>query len=194
MVFLRDILNFALAGVGLIITGPVLLVALWLVKRQSPGPGIFRQTRIGRFGVPFTCYKVRTMYVDTPDLPTHEMTPDGITSIGRFLRRTRIDEIPQLWNVLRNDMRLVGPRPCLPKQTELIEARKALGVDQLYPGITGISQAMHIDMSEPQRLAEMDATYIGQVNPLTDLKILFVTVFGMARIPDFVKKPDQTGV
>jgi len=188
MIFLRDILNFALAGIGLVATSPLLLVAMWLVKRESPGPAIFEQTRIGRFGVPFTCYKVRTMYVDTPDLPTHEISVDGVTRTGRVLRRLRIDEIPQLWNVLRNDMRLVGPRPCLPKQTELIEARKALGVDQLYPGITGISQAMHIDMSEPQRLATMDATYIGRVNPVMDLKILFMTVLGLRRIPDFVKK------
>lgn len=190
MIFLRDILNFTLAGVGLVVTAPLLLVALWLVKRESPGPAIFAQTRIGRFGVPFTCYKVRTMFVDTPDLPTHEMRADGVTKTGRTLRRLRIDEIPQLWNVLRNDMRLVGPRPCLPKQTELIEARKALGVDQLHPGITGISQALHIDMSEPQKLARTDATYVGRVNPLTDLKILLMTVFGMGRLPDFVKKPD----
>jgi O-antigen biosynthesis protein WbqP len=190
MVLLRDILSFVLAAAMLIAALPILLVAMWLVKRESPGPAIFAQTRVGRFGVPFTCYKVRTMYANTPDVPTHEMTADGVTRVGRSLRRLRIDEIPQLWNVLRNDMRLVGPRPCLPKQTELIAARKALGVDQLYPGITGISQALHIDMSVPDKLAKMDATYIGHVNPLTDLKIMAMTAVGMLALPDFVKKRD----
>lgn len=190
MISFRTIFHVTSAAAVIIATSPILIVAMWLVRRQSPGPAIFRQTRIGRFGRPFTCYKLRTMYVETPDLPTHEMRQDNVTPIGHKLRRWRVDEIPQLWNVMRNDMRLVGPRPCLPKQTELIEARKALGVDQLYPGITGIAQAKHIDMSDPQRLAAMDATYIGHDNTLMDIKILFRTVGGMVALPDFVKKAE----
>lgn len=184
----REALNFILAGLVLVAAAPVLLLAAIAIKLESAGPAIFAQTRVGRFGKPFTCYKLRTMYVDTPHVPTHEMTASGVTGIGRIFRRLRIDEIPQLWNVLINDMRLVGPRPCLPSQTELIEARKRLGVDALYPGVTGIAQALHIDMSTPQKLANVDATYLGRVNALTDLKILGMTALGILKLPDFVRK------
>jgi O-antigen biosynthesis protein WbqP len=183
----REILNFSLAGLGLLAGLPVLALAIIAVRRESPGPAIFKQTRVGRNGQPFTCYKVRTMYVDTPHLPTHEAPPTGVTGTGKWLRRLRIDEIPQLWNVLRNDMRLVGPRPCLPTQTELIAARRERGVDKLYPGITGISQTLHIDMSTPVKLANVDATYLGHVNARTDLKIMFNTVSSVLRWKDLVK-------
>lgn len=183
----REILNFSLAGLGLVIGAPVLAIAVLMVKRESPGPAIFKQIRVGRFGREFTCYKVRTMYVDTPNVPTYEVAASGVTKVGAWLRRLRIDEIPQLWNVLRNDMRLVGPRPCLPSQTQLITARAERGVDHLYPGITGIAQTLHIDMSTPIKLANVDATYLGHVNARTDLRILFATVSSVLRWKDLVK-------
>lgn len=187
MIVTREITNFTLAAVGLVCGLPLLALAAVAVKLESPGPVIFRQTRVGRFGKPFTCYKVRTMFVDTPHLPTHEAPPTGVTRSGKWLRRSRIDEIPQLWNVLRNEMRLVGPRPCLPSQTELIDARRERGVDQLYPGITGISQTLHIDMSTPVKLANVDATYLNHVNARTDLRVLWSTVSSILRWKDLVK-------
>lgn len=161
----------------------ILLVAicLVLVRRDSRGPGIFAQKRVGRGGVIFTCYKLRTMYVDTRDAPTHKTDRNSVTPIGAILRKLKLDELPQLWNVLRGDMSIVGPRPCLPSQFELIEARRANGVLSLSPGITGVAQIQGIDMSDPGRLAQEDAKYIGSAGFIRDIKIIVATVLGAGR-------------
>src|SRR3954447_22659873 len=138
---------------------PVLLIILLAIRLQSPGPAIFAQLRVGQAGRPFTCYKFRTMYSGTANLPTHEVQASSVTPLGEYLRRFKIDELPQLWNVLAGDMSLVGPRPCLPTQTELVAARRRLGVFSVRPGITGLAQIRGIDMSDANRLAEVDAQY-----------------------------------
>ncbi|MCK5750500.1 MAG: sugar transferase, partial [Oricola sp.] len=124
-----------------------------------------------------TCYKFRTMAEDAPQAGTHEVAPGHITPLGRFLRKTKIDELPQVWNVARGEMNLVGPRPCLPSQTELIDRRRKLGVFECTPGVTGLAQVGGIDMSEPEKLARVDAEYCRLRTIVLDIKLLFATIF-----------------
>ncbi|KAA3451006.1 lipid carrier--UDP-N-acetylgalactosaminyltransferase [Mesorhizobium sp. SARCC-RB16n] len=173
----KKIFDLAGAAVLLVATSPVLLLAILAVRASSPGPVIFSQTRIGREGALFRCHKLRTMYQGTPSLPSHETPASAVTSVGKSLRKFKLDELPQLWNVLRGEMSLVGPRPCLPTQTELIECRRRLGVLQALPGMTGLAQIRGIDMSKPQLLAETDATYLRTASFWLDLRILFGTLY-----------------
>ena len=158
--------------------GWILAVVWVLVRMGSPGPGIFAQERVGQNGKTFICYKFRTMKAGTKQAGTHEMTADAITGIGAFLRKTKIDELPQVWNILRGELSLVGPRPGLPVQTKLTEERQAHGVFSVLPGITGLAQINGVDMSDPARLAQMDAQYIAQRGLLLDLKIILATFLG----------------
>jgi O-antigen biosynthesis protein WbqP len=145
---------------------------------NSPGPGILAQRRIGRDGRQFTCYKLRTMHQNTAQVPTHQVGTSALTSIGGFLRRSKLDELPQLLNVLRGDMSLVGPRPCLPTQAELIEARSRLGALGVLPGVTGLAQIQGVDMSDPARLAAIDAQYARTRTFGGDLLIILRTLTG----------------
>lgn len=156
-----------------------LLILIWVaVRLQSPGPGLFRQERVGRNATIFTCYKFRTMYVCAPNRGTHEVSASMVTPLGVLLRKTKLDELPQLINILLNQMSLVGPRPCLPAQTELIKERRSRGVFELKPGITGLAQINGVDMSEPVRLARLDERYVKLRSLLLDIKILVATVLG----------------
>lgn len=148
------------------------------IRLESPGPAIFRQVRVGRGRRPFVLYKLRTMSADTGDRASHEVSAAQITRVGGLLRRTKLDELPQLLNVVRGDMSFVGPRPCLPGQTLLVEERERRGVHALRPGITGPAQLAGIDMSTPVALAEADAAYLGRVDLAGDLKILLLTAAG----------------
>jgi len=169
--------DLVVAAPLLVLTSPILLAAILAIRATSPGPAIFSQTRVGRGGVLFACRKLRTMRRGTPSLPTHEAPASAVTAVGKVLRRTKIDELPQLWNVLKGEMTLVGPRPCLPTQTELIERRKALGVLAALPGITGLAQIKGIDMSDPKLCAETDAAYVGAASIGLDLRILLGTFY-----------------
>jgi lipopolysaccharide/colanic/teichoic acid biosynthesis glycosyltransferase len=156
-----------------------LMIVIWIViKLQSPGPGIFAQDRVGRRGKMFTCYKFRTMKLGTAQAATNEVSASSVTALGHFLRRTKIDELPQIWNIFRNEVSLVGPRPCLPVQGALVEARRRHGVLELKPGITGLAQVNGIDMSEPERLARWDVRYGALQSLILDLKIILATVMG----------------
>jgi len=156
-----------------------LLLAVWvLVKTGSEGPGIFAQERIGKGGAVFTCYKFRTMGKDTRQAGTHEISESAVTPIGAFLRKTKIDELPQVWNILKGELSLIGPRPCLPVQVELVAERRKRGVLGVLPGITGLAQIQGIDMSHPVRLARKDAEYIARCGLLLDLKIILATFTG----------------
>jgi O-antigen biosynthesis protein WbqP len=117
------------------------------------------------------------MHRDTPTLPTHEAPAGSVTAVGRLLRATKIDELPQLWNVVIGEMSLVGPRPCLPTQAELIERRSQLGVLAALPGITGLAQVKGIDMSDPKLCAEADAAYVRAASIGLDLRILLWTLY-----------------
>ncbi|UPH70243.1 sugar transferase [Abyssibius alkaniclasticus] len=172
---LIDVL-FSVAVITL--AGWILAIVWVLVRLGSSGPGIFAQERVGQNGKTFTCYKFRTMKTGTKQAGTHEMTADAITGIGAFLRKTKIDELPQVWNILRGELSLVGPRPGLPVQTKLTDERQAHGVFSVLPGITGLAQINGVDMSDPERLARMDAKYIAQRGLLLDLKIVLATFLG----------------
>jgi lipopolysaccharide/colanic/teichoic acid biosynthesis glycosyltransferase len=168
--------DIVFSALGLLAAAPVIGLLVLAVRRDSAGPGIFRQRRIGRNGEPFVCLKLRTMRSDAPELPTHQSTADQVTRLGGRLRRWKLDELPQLWNVLTGDMSFVGPRPCLPSQTELIAERRKRGVLSIRPGITGLAQIRGVDMSDPVRLAELDARYLERMTLAADLKILLGTL------------------
>lgn len=156
-----------------------LLIAIWAaIRLQSPGPGLFAQKRVGRHGKVFICYKFRTMNLGTVERGTHEVSSNAVTKIGGILRRTKLDELPQIFNILKNEISLVGPRPCLPVQTELIEARRRRDVLKLKPGITGLSQVNGIDMSEPKTLARWDSRYAALQSLMLDLRIILSTAIG----------------
>lgn len=169
--------DLTIAPVMLAVTSPVVLIAMLAVRATSPGPAIFSQPRVGRGGAVFACHKLRTMHRNTPSLPTHEAPAGSVTAVGRVLRSTKIDELPQLWNVLKGEMSLVGPRPCLPTQTELIGYRQRLGVLSALPGITGLAQIKGIDMSDPKLCAETDAAYLKAASIGLDLRILLKTFY-----------------
>jgi lipopolysaccharide/colanic/teichoic acid biosynthesis glycosyltransferase len=169
-------LAFALA-VALLLNW--LLLACWvLIRIESSGPGIFAQPRIGRHGKIFTCYKFRTMVDGTRQAASHEVSLASVTRMGRFMRRTKIDELPQVWNILRNEISLVGPRPCLPVQQELIEERCARGVLTMKPGISGYAQVHNIDMSDPIWLAKIDSHYKMLRSVPFNLRIIIATIIG----------------
>ncbi len=162
---------------GLIVGLPLLLL-LTLMGLFDTGSPFFRQERVGRHKRPFTLIKFRTMRPDTPSVATHLADASAITPFGHFLRRTKLDELPQLWNVLKGDMSLVGPRPCLFNQIDLIEERERRGVFSVRPGITGLAQVNGIDMSDPKRLAEVDAQMIERMNVADYFRYLFLTAMG----------------
>jgi lipopolysaccharide/colanic/teichoic acid biosynthesis glycosyltransferase len=176
--FVRRAVDLAFALVVIVFFWWALLLIWVAVKLQSPGPGIFAQRRIGRNGAEFTCYKFRTMRLGTKQAATNEVSATAVTRLGHFLRRSKLDELPQVVNILRNEISLIGPRPCLPVQRELIEERRKRGVLRLKPGISGLSQVNGIDMSEPVRLARHDARYAAMQSLLLDLKIALATVLG----------------
>ncbi|WP_416224219.1 sugar transferase [Thiohalophilus sp.] len=162
---------------GLIVGMPVLLV-LWVIGLFDTGSPLFRQERVGRFKRPFVLVKFRTMRPETVSVASHLADASAVTGFGRFLRRTKLDELPQLWNVLKGEMSLVGPRPCLFNQTELIEEREKRGVYKVRPGITGLAQVNDIDMSTPALLAETDAKMIASLGVRDYFWYIFLTVTG----------------
>lgn len=156
----------------------VLAVAALAVRLDSPGPVFFRQERVGRGRRPFGLVKIRTMAIGTPNVASHEVGTASITRTGAFLRRTKIDELPQIFSVLSGDMSFVGPRPCLPSQTELIRERDARGVYAALPGITGPAQVAGVDMSRPVELAEIDARYVRERTLVGDIRLIVRTALG----------------
>jgi lipopolysaccharide/colanic/teichoic acid biosynthesis glycosyltransferase len=174
MIRLFDILFSAL---GLIVLSPMMLL-VWLLDWIDTRAPLFRQQRVGRNQQPFVLVKFRTMRPDTASVASHLADASAITSLGRFLRRTKLDELPQLWNVLKGEMSLVGPRPNLFNQDELINARDELGVYDVRPGITGLSQIKDIDMSTPALLAKTDAEMISTMSIANYFKYIFLTVMG----------------
>jgi len=169
--------DIVLSLFGLLLTSPILMI-LFVLGFFDAGAPIFCQQRVGRYQKPFTLVKFRTMKKDTAHVASHLASATSITPFGRFLRRTKLDELPQLWNVLTGDMSLVGPRPCLFNQSELIEAREKLGVFKMRPGITGLAQVNDIDMSTPVLLAETDAKMIQQFSLTVYCKLILQTLTG----------------
>lgn len=175
--FVLRLLDVLLAGVGLLLLWPVLLVLCVLGWLDTRSP-LFRQERVGRHQRPFVLVKFRTMRVGTASVASHLASSAAITRFGAFLRRTKLDELPQLWNVLWGDMSLVGPRPGLFNQAELTAARVAHGVYAARPGITGLAQVNGIDMSTPDLLAQTDARMLRELGVVSYFKFIVLTVLG----------------
>lgn len=162
---------------GLVLGLPVFaLVALGCLF--DTGSPLFRQVRVGRNQAPFVLVKFRTMRPCTAQVATHLADPSQVTRWGRLLRASKLDELPQLWNVLKGEMSLVGPRPCLPTQSELIAERARRGVFAVRPGITGLAQIQGIDMSDPVRLAETDARMLARLGLASYFRYLVLTALG----------------
>ena len=157
--------DFLFSFVGLILLSPILLVLI-VIGFFDTGSPIFLQERIGKGKKSFHLMKFRSMHVNAPSVATHLASASSITRYGSFLRRSKLDELPQLCNVLVGDMSVVGPRPNLFNQEDLIEERDSRGVYSVRPGITGLAQINKIDMSTPQLLAETDAKMIQELNVL----------------------------
>jgi O-antigen biosynthesis protein WbqP len=171
------IFDILFAFLGLLFLFPILLV-LFVIGYFETGSPIFRQERVGKGKKSFRLMKFRSMHVNTPSVATHLANANSITAFGRFLRKSKLDELPQLWNVFVGDMSFVGPRPNLFNQEELIGERDSHGVYSVRPGITGLAQINNIDMSTPQLLAETDAKMIQDLNTLGYFKYILLTVFG----------------
>jgi lipopolysaccharide/colanic/teichoic acid biosynthesis glycosyltransferase len=171
------LLDFIFSLLGLVCGFPVLLI-IYIIGFFDTGSPLFMQERVGRYKKPFSLLKFRTMSIDTASVASHLAPHSSITSLGGFLRRTKLDELPQLWNVLNGDMSLVGPRPGLYNQVELMEERDTQGVFDVRPGITGLSQVNEIDMSTPKLLAETDSEMIQHLNVRLYFKYIFMTVLG----------------
>ena len=171
------VFDFFFSLLGLIFGFPVLLL-LALIGLFDTGSPIFRQERIGQYKKPFTLVKFRTMRKDTASVASHLASADSITPFGHFLRRTKLDELPQLWNVLKGEMSLVGPRPCLFNQNELIKERDARLVFDVKPGITGLAQIKQIDMSTPSLLAYVDQEMIKTMSVSNYFRYIILTILG----------------
>lgn len=171
------LLDVMLAGIGLMTLWPILFI-LYFLGLFDTGSPMFRQERVGRFQQPFMLIKFRTMKMNTASVASHLANSGSITRFGIFLRRTKLDELPQLWNVLLGDMSLVGPRPCLFNQAELISERVARSVFNVRPGITGLAQVSNIDMSTPKLLAETDALMLQNMNLSFYFKYILMTISG----------------
>ncbi|WP_165741952.1 sugar transferase [Pseudoalteromonas sp. Z1A6] len=171
------LLDFWFSLFGLLFTLPFLVI-LYIIGLFDTGSPIFMQERVGRNKKPFTLVKFRTMTVDTASVASHLASTASITPFGGFLRKTKLDELPQLWNVLKGEMSLVGPRPGLFNQEELTQARDAKNIFDVRPGVTGLAQVNEIDMSTPELLAKTDKEMIDTLTIGNYFKYIVMTVTG----------------
>ena len=158
---------------------PLFLLIMLAIAVDSPGDIIFMQKRAGIYSKPFTMLKFRSMRASAPpDVATNELADAGryITPVGRFLRRTSLDELPQLWNILKGDMSFIGPRPVVLTETELLALRRRLGADRVRPGITGLAQVRGRDTVSLQHKARYDAYYVRRMSPGLDWRIMLDTL------------------
>ena len=169
--------------VGLILLSPLFLLVAILIKLDSKGPIIFKQIRIGKNSKPFYIYKFRSMKIDAPNLSTEEFinASDFTTKVGKFIRKTSIDELPQLVNILKGDMSIVGPRPVIEREVRLLELRKECNVDSILPGITGLAQINGRDNIDDYEMVKYDFEYLSKRNLVLDIKIIINTVLKVAK-------------
>lgn len=180
---MKRIFDFVMSLIAIILFSPVILIVALVVKFTSPGPILFKQRRIGKDNVEFYIYKFRTMRIDTPNVPTHllEKPEQWITPIGRFLRKTSLDELPQLFNILKGDMSIVGPRPALYNQLDLKEMRTKVGVHRLVPGLTGWAQINGRDEIPLSLKVNLDEEYLERMSFFFDIKIIIMTVLSVLK-------------
>lgn len=176
---IKRILDFIMSLMGIIVLSPVFLVLIVAIKLDSKGPILFKQKRVGIHKTYFSILKFRTMYIDTPkDMPTHMLeNPDQyITRVGKFLRKTSLDELPQLINILKGDMSIIGPRPALWNQDDLIAERDKYGANDIMPGLTGWAQINGRDELEIPVKAKLDGEYVKKISFCFDVKCFFGTI------------------
>lgn len=180
---MKRLFDFFMSLIAIIILSPVILIVALAVKFTSPGPMLFKQRRIGKDNIEFKIYKFRTMRIDTPNVPTHllENPEQWITPIGKFLRKTSLDELPQLFNILKGEMSIVGPRPALYNQLDLKEMRTQVGVHKLVPGLTGWAQINGRDEIPLSLKVNLDKEYLDRMSFLFDIKIIFMTVLSVLK-------------
>lgn len=182
-IFKRTI-DLVLALVGLIILAPLFFILAIAVKMDSRGPVLFRQKRVGLHKTYFNILKFRTMRADTPgNVPTHMLESPGryITKTGKFLRRTSLDELPQIWNILVGQMSIIGPRPALWNQEDLLAERDKYGANDIKPGLTGWAQIRGRDELKIEEKARLDGEYVQRVSFMFDIKCFIITIFRVLR-------------
>ncbi|MCL2322509.1 MAG: sugar transferase [Oscillospiraceae bacterium] len=191
--FLKRCVDIICSSVFLIISSPIMLIVLLLIKLDGKGSVFFIQTRVGKNAKPFKIYKFRTMLISTPNMPTSllENSDKYITKIGKILRKTSIDEFPQVFNVLKGDMSFVGPRPVIESEKELIEKRIESGVYSLLPGLTGLAQINGRDKVSVIEKVKYDKEYLDNISPWLDIKIMFSTIFKLFQTEDKLEEKDQ---
>ena len=174
---IKRYIDIILAIIFSILVSPLVIFIAIAIKLESKGPIIFKQTRSGKDGKPFEIYKFRTMKEGTPNVPTNQINKSGceITKVGKFLRKSSLDEIPQLINILKKDMTFIGPRPVIVSETKLINLRKEKGIDSLYPGISGWAQVNGRDEIDIYEKVKYDYEYLQNISLKFDLKIAFIT-------------------
>lgn len=183
LIFGKRMIDILLSLVAIISLSPILIITVLLIKIFDPGPVIFRQQRIGFCGLPFKFYKFRSMPLNTGDIASDKLGKVRLTWIGRFIRRTNIDELPQLYNVLKGDMSIVGPRPPIPSQTELIELRHKNGSLLCRPGLTGLAQVSSFNGMKVTQKAEFDARYASSISVSVDIIIILRTFLYILKPP-----------
>lgn len=190
---LKRILDFFLSLVGIIVLSPLLIILILAIKIDSKGPVIFTQKRVGKNKELFNIYKFRTMKVNTPkEVPTHllENTDFFITKVGKFLRKMSLDELPQLFNILKGDMAVIGPRPALWNQDDLIEERDKYGANNIRPGLTGWAQINGRDELTYTEKARLDGYYVDRENFFMDIKCFFGTIVSVVKSEGVVEGKD----
>ena len=181
--YIKRFIDIVLSFCAIVVLSPVLLVLAVLIKLDSKGPVLFRQKRVGKDKTHFEILKFRTMYADVPkDVPTHLLADPAskITKIGRFLRKSSLDELPQIFNILKGEMSIIGPRPALWNQFDLIEERDKYGANDVRPGLTGLAQVMGRDELPIDVKAKYDGDYVKNITLANDVKIFFRTIFSVA--------------
>lgn len=181
---LKRLLDIVISGVAIIILSPILLGVLIAIKLDSNGPVLFKQKRVGKGKKYFKIYKFRSMYVDAPsDMPTHllEDPTAMITKVGGFLRKTSLDELPQLFNIFKGEMSIIGPRPALWNQYDLIEERDKYGANDVRPGLTGWAQINGRDELEIDVKAKLDGYYVTHMSFWLDFKCFFGTFISVLK-------------
>ena len=181
---IKRALDIILSFIGLIILSPILLIIVVAIKIDSPGTVLFKQKRVGKGKTYFNILKFRTMKIETPkDTPTHLLqNPEKyITRVGKFLRKTSLDELPQIWNILVGDMSIIGPRPALWNQYDLIAERDIYGANDILPGLTGWAQINGRDELTIEEKAKLDGEYVQKLSFWMDVKCFFGTIVSVIK-------------
>ena len=181
---IKRLIDFILSLIGMVVLSPLFLLLMIAIKLDSRGPILFKQKRVGIHKTYFNILKFRTMKIDTPkDMPTHMLkNPDQyITKVGKFLRKTSLDELPQIINILKGDMSIIGPRPALWNQYDLLEERDKYGANDVMPGLTGLAQISGRDELEIPVKAKLDGDYVAQISLKMDVTCFFGTILSVLK-------------